>query len=266
MMGKLKAFILVLVTVVFLGGFINTVIADTVYLKNGNIIEGMVVKEDAKGIELELGFGTMKIEKDLILKTQKSTIEETRQLYQKWEKQKSEAGERDQKARRIREEWLQKQTEVPPQDFSSTQETPRGDFQPKKVEVDLQGRHISVDALLNNRVQARLLLDTGATMVLLSNKIAKQLGIDMNFDSENKEMMVSLILADGRRISARYVRLESVKVQKSEVYDVAAAALFDDTVLPDLSDGLLGMSFLKKFNFKVDQENNRIILEELRER
>lgn len=42
-----------------------------------------------------------------------------------------------------------------------------------------------------------------------------------------------------------------------------AAILLDDVAGINFKDGLLGMSFLKNFNFKIDQSNNRITLEKL---
>ncbi|MFH1398429.1 MAG: hypothetical protein ABIH27_07770 [Candidatus Omnitrophota bacterium] len=52
-------------------------------------------------------------------------------------------------------------------------------------------------------------------------------------------------------------------VQGVEAKEVDAAVLLDEVAGIKFKDGLLGMSFLKKFNFKIDQANNRVILERL---
>jgi predicted aspartyl protease len=76
-------------------------------------------------------------------------------------------------------------------------------------------------------------------------------------------MPVELIMADGRKTEAKMVILESVSVQDSEIKNIEAAVLpeKDSAAVPE--DGLLGMSFLKKFNFKIDQKNDKLILEKL---
>jgi clan AA aspartic protease (TIGR02281 family) len=94
----------------------------------------------------------------------------------------------------------------------------------------------------------------------LSNKIAANLGINLNSDSATP---VELIVADGRRIKAKMVVLDSVGVQDSEVKNIEAAILSEKETASIPEDGLLGMSFLKKFNFKIDQKNDKLILEKL---
>jgi len=92
----------------------------------------------------------------------------------------------------------------------------------------------------------------------LSNNIAKKLGID-----NNKQETVRLKLADGRQIDAKYVVLESIGVQDVEAKNIGAAVLLEDVGDAEFKDGVLGMSFLSKFNFKVDQKNKKLILERL---
>ena len=59
------------------------------------------------------------------------------------------------------------------------------------------------------------------------------------------------------------VILGSVGVQDSEVENIEAAILPEEDSASIPEDGLLGMSFLKKFNFKIDQKNDKLILEKL---
>jgi len=86
----------------------------------------------------------------------------------------------------------------------------------------------------------------------------KKLGIDIGkLKNESKATM-----ADGRQVNARFFILESVKVEGVEAQNVAAIILPQEADI-GYADGLLGMSFLKRFNFKIDQKNKKLILEKL---
>ena len=101
-------------------------------------------------------------------------------------------------------------------------------------------------------------MDTGASIMMLRKDVAKKLGLDL--DTAKFDMQVQL--ADGRKVNAKYVVLESVKVQNSEALNVDAAVLLDEADI-SFGEGLLGMSFLSRFNFKVDQKEKKLILEKL---
>ncbi len=112
-----------------------------------------------------------------------------------------------------------------------------------------------VDALLNKKIKASLLVDTGASRVVISEEIAKQLGIE---DLEDKPT-VHAVLADGRITTGFSITLDSVKVGDSEVKNV-------NTVVSKRPpgaglDGLLGMTFLGHFHVKMDAKDNSLILE-----
>ena len=211
-------------------------LADTLYLKNGRNIEGLIKKEDADQVELEISFGSMKFSKKQIERIVRSSPEEAQLLRQGWADDKKEAQEREREAQLMRE------------------------HEPKQVNMDKQSGHVVVTATLNKKVKANLILDTGASLILLSDKIADSLGIDADAKNTNP---VELILADGRKTEARMVTLESVSVEDSEVENIEAAILpaKESATLP--YDGLMGMSFLKRFNFKIDQKNDKLILEKL---
>jgi len=248
-------------TLLVLGNLIVRVNADTVYLKNGRSIEGFLVNEDEQGVVLEVGFGTIKIEKNQIVKIDKSMPEESKAIYQEWKERKLAADKREAQIRLRKEN---EQIEAPTSQESSgiVKEEARKESRPQNIEVNQKGRHIFVDAILNNKIHVSLMLDTGASLVVLSKEIGRKLGINTDVvDPEDKAGMITMVLADGNKTQAKYARLESVKVEGAEVENVGAAVLLDDKVNPGFNDGLLGMSFLNKFNFKVDRENNRLILE-----
>ena len=211
-------------------------LADTIYLKNGRSIEGLVKKEDADFVELEISFGSMKFSRKQIERIASSSPEEAAAIRKEWAEEK------------IRAQVRAREAEL------------RREYEPKQINMDKQSGHVVVTTLLNNKVKANLFLDTGASLILLSRKVADNLGAGAN----GKEgTPIELIMADGRRENAKMIILDSVKVQDSEVRNVEAAILPDKESADMSEDGLLGMSFLKKFNFKIDQKNDKLILEKL---
>ncbi|MDD5561046.1 MAG: retropepsin-like aspartic protease [Candidatus Omnitrophica bacterium] len=236
--GRLSKYNPVALLLFFLSvpGFMPWAAADTIYLKNGRSIEGIVKKENADDIELEISFGSMKFPQKQIDHIVRSSPREAELIRQEWVKEKIRAQERAKEAELRRE------------------------YEPKEVSVDKQSGHVKVTTTLNNKAKANLILDTGASLVILSSKIANSLGIK---DDANSPSAVDLIMADGRSVRARMVTLDSVKVQDSEVKDIEAAIMPEKESASIPEDGLLGMSFLKKFNFKIDQKNDKLILEKL---
>lgn len=220
----------------FLFGFILSASADILYFKNGRSIDGLIKDEDSESVNLEVAFGTVKFSKAQIERIKRSSDVEAAAIRQRWAVKKAEARERAQKIQAAKER------------------------EPKQVSMEKESGHLVVEATLNNKVKAALLLDTGSSFVVLSDKIARELAID----SGGKEAQtVQMMLADGRKVEAKLVILDSVRVQDAEVEKVGAVILPEKESESISKDGLLGMSFLKNFNFKIDQKDNKLILEKL---
>lgn len=115
------------------------------------------------------------------------------------------------------------------------------------IPLTREGRSYYVDVVLNNRVHAKLIVDSGAEVVLLSNEIAKKLGID----SKSAEPVI-IQGATGRGIAYR-ARLDSVTVGKATEKHVVA--MFQDLPIAG-GDGLLGMTFLGRYSFSLDAKHN----------
>lgn len=130
-----------------------------------------------------------------------------------------------------------------------------GDFKKDIAQYTPDGDHIIVDTLIDGRVTAQLMVDTGASIVLISSNIANRLGVEY----EGITTEIDIIMADGSTAKAKPMILESVKVGDAEVKKVQAAILEKDVI--GGVDGLLGMSFLSHFVIKVDSASNRLILE-----
>ena len=101
-----------------------------------------------------------------------------------------------------------------------------------------------------NGVTMRLMIDTGASMVLIPFEQVAQLGIDpssLNFSTP-------VTTANGRSFVAP-IRLSSIKIGAIAVFDVPAAV----TQPGRLKTGLLGMSFLDKLT-ETSFQGDRLIL------
>ncbi|MFA5137706.1 MAG: TIGR02281 family clan AA aspartic protease [Elusimicrobiota bacterium] len=131
------------------------------------------------------------------------------------------------------------------------------DFRTERVAARRIGPHVVVTALLNGKVKADLIVDTGASVVVISESVAKRLALAPG-DVFGK---AEAVMADGRKIEAEAVRLKSMEVGGRRAAGVDAA------ILPQAEpgiDGLLGMSFLKRYAFRIDPEGGRLLLTELR--
>ncbi len=98
-----------------------------------------------------------------------------------------------------------------------------------------------------------MIVDSGASLVTLPAKTAIELGVDVPLDARQ----LTLVLADGRTISARAVVLPRVRIGEFEAENVEAAVL--DSVASD-AQPLLGLSFLGRFKFEIDASEKRITL------
>jgi len=233
-----------------LGGvlFLPVVRADTVYLKNGNAVSGIIKNDDEQGVTLEINIGTVKFRQSEIERVQKTiTPEAASDLRQQWDA----ARQREQAARQKADEERRRVEEGKPKTGN--------------VSVNKETGHVFVTALINGKITARLLVDTGATLTVLSPKIGEQLkgasaGVDKKSSSQRN---VELTLADGRKVPSDYVLLNSLSVNDSAASNVDAAIINDANAFAD-NDGVLGMSFLSKFNVGINQKEGKLTLEKLK--
>lgn len=121
------------------------------------------------------------------------------------------------------------------------------------VPVTKTGDHYIVTAIINDQEPVKLIIDTGASLTVLSPEIMRGLNIEekdvlqyMNFSTANGVVSAPVILVD------------KIKVQNYIVSNVKVG------ILPSFSrsnvDGLLGMNFLNQFAFFIDQENSMLEL------
>ena len=116
------------------------------------------------------------------------------------------------------------------------------------------GGNFLVEVTFNGSTKANLMVDTGASMVTISEGLAKKLGL--NFGTRSPRMPFSTA---GGKIWMPVVALDSVQVGN------AAVKMVEATVNNKMGEegGLLGMSFLGDFRMEIDQTNSKMILKDL---
>jgi len=116
-----------------------------------------------------------------------------------------------------------------------------------ETRIDIVDSHVIVPVTLTyngTQIEARLLLDTGSTNITLHTDIAKRLFID-------KSRKGSIRVAGGETIDAEAVMLDSVTVGPHTKKDLLAGII--EHRGPDVPfDGLLGMNFLKNYQYSID--------------
>lgn len=130
-------------------------------------------------------------------------------------------------------------------EIRSLYQSVRGNFYPSVALSSTQGEvqfrrawdgHYRVETRING-VRKRMLIDTGASMVLLPYEVVERLGLD----PEDLNFTTPVTTANGKSTVAP-VMLDSIRIGSIEVFDVPAAIAHPGK----LKMGLLGMSFLDK--------------------
>ncbi len=116
------------------------------------------------------------------------------------------------------------------------------------------GGSFVVQVNLNEERTAQLIVDTGASMTVLSTAIAIDLGILGTTDNE-----LLTINTAGGSVQVNMNFLASLQVGTAEANHVAVA-IHDLPDVPEQIEGLLGMSFLKHFLVTLDAAHARLIL------
>ena len=119
-------------------------------------------------------------------------------------------------------------------------------------EVPLQraGNAMLVEAVVDRTKPARLVLDTGAELTVLSTAVARSLALNL------KDAAVLPLRSASGVFFAPVMKVQSITVGDAVVYDVEVI-VHDAT--PGL-DGLLGMSFLDNFSVTISGSDHKLIL------
>lgn len=230
----LKFSTLLIILCIFINITLLELNADTLYLKNSRKIDGFIEKEDNDFIVFDVCQGTVTFKREEIESMRRSEAEESARLRRECEEQKKKL-----------------------KNAPAPAAKPKQKSKPQDVAFVQSDKGLLVNVVLNRSVQASLILDTGSSLVVLTKAVADRLGMNLHkIKQEGK-----LILADGREVIVKPIILKSINTHGVEAENVEAAVLLEDPGELKFGDGLLGMSFLKNFNFKVDHKNNKLILE-----
>ena len=113
---------------------------------------------------------------------------------------------------------------------------------------DVEYRSIIENVKIKNQ-EVRFMIDTGASDVVIDEKIASKLGYDLKKINYNKVFQT----ANGQSYGAS-ISFDEVDVSGIKFYNVQASITNSDLVIP-----LLGMSFLQKF-YKYEFYRDKLIL------
>jgi clan AA aspartic protease (TIGR02281 family) len=125
------------------------------------------------------------------------------------------------------------------------------DLKEYRVPLIQQGYNYLVEVTLNGRVTARMVVDTGASLSVVSEEVAKQLGF-----TDTSNIPKYPFRTAGGVIWDPLVNLKTMDVGGALVEDVEAS--ISSKIIG--VDGLLGMSFLQEFDSKLDTVNGELVL------
>jgi clan AA aspartic protease (TIGR02281 family) len=112
------------------------------------------------------------------------------------------------------------------------------------------GRVVTVPVTIND-TRASLILDTGASFVVLKDSFARKAGIDLD-QGRSVHLLTANGVVDGKRGRASTIQLRSLKaIDVPVIVEADRAAAYH-------ADGLLGLSFLSRFTVTIDADTVRI--------
>jgi clan AA aspartic protease (TIGR02281 family) len=113
---------------------------------------------------------------------------------------------------------------------------------------------ILVDAVLNDQVRARMVFDTGANLVVITEELSKKLNQDLSSRDEVMKLHTNCGEIEGRSLV-----IDKVELGEARKENVRSVITPNNYAISGF-DGLLGLSFLGDFKVTVDYQNSRMIL------
>ena len=125
------------------------------------------------------------------------------------------------------------------------------------VPIQIIEKLVLAPATLNGSQGATLLVDTGASVTVISPAVAQRLGISPGSDASVR----SIQLPGGHELKVPLVRLRSIEVGSAGIQDLEVGVynLYPDAAA--IMDGVLGGDFLGRFRMTVDHAARQLRLE-----
>lgn len=122
------------------------------------------------------------------------------------------------------------------------------------IALTKQGEHFLVEGYINGNIKVDLLLDTGASISLLSEAIFSDV---LRYHDVTFLKNLKLNTAGGI-VDAKLYQVNKFAIDNHQVDNLmfAVTPFYEQS-----NDGLLGMNFLRLFNFHIDQTNQTLFLE-----
>ncbi len=120
------------------------------------------------------------------------------------------------------------------------------------VKLQKVGMSFFADVVINEKVRTKLVVDSGATSVVISQDVATKAGVNLASAPEKEFDSVT-----GTAV-AKEVTLNSIRVGDAKISGVRA--LVHDMPSQNGEAGLLGMTFLSHFKFTLDAEHSTLWL------
>ena len=122
------------------------------------------------------------------------------------------------------------------------------------VPVIKKGGSLVVPVTLNNERDVQLILDTGATMTVLSNDVAIELGL-----LSSAQTQVTTVNTAGGPVQVNLTKIDSIQINSAKARNVSVVIHDLPEANPGI-DGLLGMSFLNNFLVTLDSDQGQLHL------
>ena len=126
------------------------------------------------------------------------------------------------------------------------------------IHLTKRGNALLANTLLNRKVWATMMVDTGCGETLISRQLARRLGLE-----QVPGEPIQCVLAGGYVVMGKVVTIKEIRLGKVIVKNITAVILEEDQT--NGNDGLLGMSFLNNFIFRIDAQKAELILEKRRQ-
>ncbi len=115
---------------------------------------------------------------------------------------------------------------------------------------------ILVDPILNDRVKVRMILDTGANLVVITEELSQKLNQDISFKDE-----VIMINTNCGEVEGRSLVIQKIELGRGTKKNVRSVITPNNYAFNGL-DGVLGLSFSGEFKVTVDYKTGKILLSE----